>query len=92
MERRPQGKTGLDVPVIGMGTWRTFDVHGVPAEAGTRIATWPQAPLEWILSDGRCHVAIPATSSAERMRRNAAADGPPWLDEHARAYVARLAQ
>ena len=25
MERRPLGITGLDVPAIGMGTWRTFD-------------------------------------------------------------------
>jgi aryl-alcohol dehydrogenase-like predicted oxidoreductase len=25
MERRPLGATGIDVPAIGMGTWRTFD-------------------------------------------------------------------
>ncbi len=28
MERRRFGTTGLDVPVIGMGTWQTFDVRG----------------------------------------------------------------
>lgn len=55
------------------------------------ITTWPQALLKWILSDPRCHVAIPATSHAERMTENAAAGGPPWLDAEARAYVARLA-
>jgi aryl-alcohol dehydrogenase-like predicted oxidoreductase len=27
MERRPLGATGLDVAVIGMGTWQTFDVR-----------------------------------------------------------------
>jgi hypothetical protein len=26
MERRALGKSGLDVPTVGIGTWRTFDV------------------------------------------------------------------
>jgi aryl-alcohol dehydrogenase-like predicted oxidoreductase len=29
---RPLGRTNLTVPVIGMGTWRTFDVHGAAEE------------------------------------------------------------
>jgi aryl-alcohol dehydrogenase-like predicted oxidoreductase len=33
MERRWLGKTGLQVPVVGMGTWRTFDVRDAAAEA-----------------------------------------------------------
>lgn len=55
------------------------------------VTSWPQALLKWILSDRRCHVVIPATSRPERMSLNAAAGDPPWLDEAARAYVARLA-
>lgn len=56
------------------------------------VQTWPQALLKWILSDRRCHVAIPATSRPDRMRENAAAGDPPWFGPDERAYVARLAQ
>lgn len=31
MEQRSLGQTGLTVPVVGMGTWRTFDVRGAAA-------------------------------------------------------------
>jgi aryl-alcohol dehydrogenase-like predicted oxidoreductase len=55
------------------------------------VTTWGQALLKWVLSDRRCHVAIPATSRPERARENAAAGAPPWFDEEARALVARLA-
>lgn len=55
------------------------------------VHTWPQALLKWVLSDPRCHVAIPATSKPERMRENAAAGDPPWFGPEERAYVARLA-
>jgi aryl-alcohol dehydrogenase-like predicted oxidoreductase len=36
MEARSLGATGLTVPVIGMGTWSTFDVSGSGPEANTR--------------------------------------------------------
>jgi len=32
MDSRRLGRSELDVPVIGMGTWRTFDVRGAAAE------------------------------------------------------------
>jgi aryl-alcohol dehydrogenase-like predicted oxidoreductase len=52
------------------------------------VTSWTQALLKWSLSDPRCHVAIPATSSAEHMLSNAAAGAPPWFDAEARRYVA----
>jgi aryl-alcohol dehydrogenase-like predicted oxidoreductase len=36
MELRRLGLTGLNVPVIGMGTWKTFDVHGAAKESQAR--------------------------------------------------------
>ncbi|HJT57639.1 MAG TPA: aldo/keto reductase [Ktedonobacteraceae bacterium] len=56
------------------------------------VTTWAQALLKWVLSDPRCHVAIPATSHAERMQENAAAGEPPWFGPDERQLVARLAR
>jgi aryl-alcohol dehydrogenase-like predicted oxidoreductase len=36
MERRKLGKSNLTVPVIGMGTWKTFNVRGAREEAERR--------------------------------------------------------
>ena len=55
------------------------------------VTTWGQALLKWILSDQRCHIAIPATTRAERMAENAAAGDPPWFGLEERELVAQLA-
>lgn len=55
------------------------------------VNTWSQALLKWILSDTRCHVAIPATSSTLHMAENALAGSPPWFGHEEREYVLGLA-
>jgi len=56
------------------------------------VRTWAQALLKWVLSDSRCHVVIPATSSTAHMRENAEAGNPPWFGSAERDYVATLAK
>jgi aryl-alcohol dehydrogenase-like predicted oxidoreductase len=56
------------------------------------VTTWAQALLKWILSDPRCHIAIPATSRLGRMTENAAAGNPPWFGPQERDLVSRMAE
>jgi aryl-alcohol dehydrogenase-like predicted oxidoreductase len=55
------------------------------------VTTWTQALLKWILSDPRCHVAIPATFDLAHVDENAAAGKPPWFGAEERELVTRLA-
>ncbi|MBV9232386.1 MAG: aldo/keto reductase [Chloroflexi bacterium] len=55
------------------------------------VTTWTQALLKWILSDERCHVAIPATSRPQHIIENAAVGNPPWFGPEERELVARIA-
>jgi hypothetical protein len=61
MEKRTLGNSGLEVPVVGMGTWRTFNVRGPAAEANARAvvdhasawASWSCGPsVKVALCDG----------------------------------------
>jgi aryl-alcohol dehydrogenase-like predicted oxidoreductase len=80
---RPLGGGSLVGRAPAPGELEPLREHGVE--------TWSQALLKWVLSDPRCHVAIPATSRPGRMRENATAGSAPWFDDDARALVARLA-
>jgi diketogulonate reductase-like aldo/keto reductase len=55
------------------------------------VGSWAQALLEYVLSDPRITVAIPATSKVARVRENAAAGEPPWFGTDERELVERLA-
>jgi aryl-alcohol dehydrogenase-like predicted oxidoreductase len=55
------------------------------------VFSWAQALLKWIASDPRVTAVVPATSSPEHMRENAAAGRPPWFGPEERRYVAGLA-
>jgi aryl-alcohol dehydrogenase-like predicted oxidoreductase len=62
MEVRALGRSGLQVPVVGMGTWRTFDVTGAAAEERCR------AIVSAALGDGaRLFDTSPMYGRAERV-------------------------
>jgi aryl-alcohol dehydrogenase-like predicted oxidoreductase len=55
------------------------------------LETWAQALIKWALSDPRVTAVIPATTSAEHARENAAAGSPPWFGSDERRLVEQLA-
>jgi len=78
-------------PFGGGSLLRHASVEGLTPLKPFGVNTWSQALLKWILSDPRCHVAIPATSSSMHMEENAAAGNPPWFGDDEREYVFRVA-
>jgi aryl-alcohol dehydrogenase-like predicted oxidoreductase len=62
MEVREPGNSGMRVPAVGMGTWRTFDVRGARAEAGPRAAV--DAALE---AGANFFDSSPMSGEAERV-------------------------
>lgn len=81
---RPFGQGGLLGSGPGASDLAPLEEFGV--------TTWAQALLKWVLSDERCHVAIPATSRPARVAENAAAGRAPWFGPEERQLVARLAR
>jgi hypothetical protein len=93
----PWFEMASDLPGLH-ATWRMEKRYHEPplpvrdAEAcHTSSVVYSEILHKWILSDTRCHVAIPATSKPGRITENAAAGEPPWLGPEERALVQRLA-
>ena len=69
MEARPLGSSGLTVPVIGLGTWRTFDVRGQAAECAA------QKVVDNALASGaKLFDSSPMYGEAERVLASALGD------------------
>ena len=87
VEERPLGRSGMRVPVVGMGTWRTFDV-GADAEAGARRVVDAAVAAGTRLFD-----SSPMYGRAERVlgraldgrRRDAIVATKLWTDDDAEA-------
>jgi aryl-alcohol dehydrogenase-like predicted oxidoreductase len=62
-----------------------------PDLTGLDVGSWPQALLNWCLSDPRITVAIPATSDPSHAEMNAAVGYQPRLNPEERERVSRLA-
>jgi aryl-alcohol dehydrogenase-like predicted oxidoreductase len=62
MEQRAFGSTGLTVPVIGLGTWRTFDVRGPAAEQNAH-----EVVERALAADARLFDSSPMYGEAERV-------------------------
>jgi aryl-alcohol dehydrogenase-like predicted oxidoreductase len=77
VERRRLGQSGLDVPVVGMGTWKTFDVRA-PQEVAAR-----KRVVDVALQHG--------SNLFDSSPMYGAAGEPPWFGAQERQYIAQLA-
>lgn len=69
MEIRTLGKSGLYVPAVGMGTWRTFDVRGKSlGEVHRRRAESSSISLRISTSVLSCARSVKEGFSADRLR------------------------
>ncbi len=68
MEQRAFGSSGLTVPVIGLGTWRTFDVRGAAAEQNAQ-----EVVARALAADARLFDSSPMYGEAERVLAQALA-------------------
>jgi aryl-alcohol dehydrogenase-like predicted oxidoreductase len=71
MEHRILGSSGIDVPVVGMGTWRTFDVRGAQAEQNAK-----QIVDEALRLGANFFDSSPMYGEAERVLGQALKGGP----------------
>ena len=65
MERRPLGRTGVDLPVVGLGTWNTFDLDDERQDVADRVV---EAAFE---EGARLVDSSPMYGRAERARPRA---------------------
>ena len=97
MERRPFGTSGLDVPVIGLGTWKVFDV-GPPGEPGVRSVVEAAFAAGTRLVDsspmyGKAESVVGRVLAAAELRREAIVATKIWTrsaDEGGRQFQRQL--